>query len=153
MNLPLASLYRRRKLDLPPYCEHILFFPLDVISMLNQISSRSCYYVLYIVISAAIHNTEAFSRAGGLSTLIRNILDTQLLRINESVTLTVLHLLNHPSTRRFIRFKADIEVGIAAVRDEIVGIRDRNGVLLWSLSESCVIISSHSTCLSGILYR
>ncbi|XP_071846524.1 rapamycin-insensitive companion of mTOR-like isoform X2 [Apostichopus japonicus] len=65
----------------------------------------------------AIHNTEAFSKAGGLSTLIRNILDTQLLRINESVTLTVLHLLNHPSTRRFIRFKADIEQVIAPYTD------------------------------------
>ena len=57
-----------------------------------------------------MRNTEVFSKAGGLSTLIRNILDAQLLRINESVTLTVLHLLNHPSTRRFIRFQADLEV-------------------------------------------
>ncbi|PIK59609.1 putative rapamycin-insensitive companion of mTOR [Apostichopus japonicus] len=40
-----------------------------------------------------------------------------LLRINESVTLTVLHLLNHPSTRRFIRFKADIEQVIAPYTD------------------------------------
>lgn len=65
---------------------------------------------LFCPITKAVRNTEVFSKAGGLSTLIRNILDTQLLRINESVTLTVLHLLNHPSTRRFIRFQADLEV-------------------------------------------
>ncbi|XP_022101706.1 rapamycin-insensitive companion of mTOR-like [Acanthaster planci] len=65
----------------------------------------------------AIKNTDVFAAAGGLSTLIMNILDTQSLRMNESIMLTVLHLLNHPHTRKYIRLDVDIEQVIAPYTD------------------------------------
>ncbi|XP_038056476.1 rapamycin-insensitive companion of mTOR-like isoform X1 [Patiria miniata] len=65
----------------------------------------------------AIKSTEVFAAAGGLSALIMNILDTQHLRINEAIMLTVLHLLNHPHTRKYIRLNVDIEQVIAPYTD------------------------------------
>ncbi|XP_041475993.1 rapamycin-insensitive companion of mTOR-like isoform X2 [Lytechinus variegatus] len=65
----------------------------------------------------AVLNPAAFAHARGLGALVRNILDMQLLRINEAVMLTLLHLLNHPASRRFIRFKVDIEQVIAPFTD------------------------------------
>ncbi|XP_030844625.1 rapamycin-insensitive companion of mTOR-like isoform X2 [Strongylocentrotus purpuratus] len=65
----------------------------------------------------AVLNPAAFAHARGLGALVRNILDMQLLRMNEAVMLTVLHLLNHPASRRFIRFKVDLEQVIAPFTD------------------------------------
>ena len=60
---------------------------------------------------AAFYNTRLVANCGGLSSILRNILDChQLPRINESLLSTVLYLLNQPRTRHYIKADVDLEV-------------------------------------------
>lgn len=48
---------------------------------------------------------------GGLNTILKNVIDCQLSRINEALITTILHLLNHPKTRQYVRVDVELEVG------------------------------------------
>lgn len=48
---------------------------------------------------------------GGLNTILKNVIDCQLSRINEALITTILHLLNHPKTRQYVRADVELEVG------------------------------------------
>ncbi|XP_071799748.1 rapamycin-insensitive companion of mTOR-like [Asterias amurensis] len=83
----------------------------------EKMRDRMVRSALETLCELAIKNTEVFAVAGGLATLVQNILDSQHLRINEAIMMTVLHLLNHPHTRKFIRLNVDIEQVIAPYTD------------------------------------
>uniref|UniRef100_A0A8B9GX69 Rapamycin-insensitive companion of mTOR N-terminal domain-containing protein n=1 Tax=Astyanax mexicanus TaxID=7994 RepID=A0A8B9GX69_ASTMX len=55
-----------------------------------------------IICELALRNPEVVAGRGGLSTLLKNVLDSQQSRINEALITTVLHLLNHPHTRQYV---------------------------------------------------
>ncbi|KAK3609904.1 hypothetical protein CHS0354_036667 [Potamilus streckersoni] len=66
----------------------------------------------------AYHNPELVSQCGGISMILRKVLDChQYPRINESLVCTILHLLNHPRTRHLIRFNTDLEQLLAPFTD------------------------------------
>ncbi|XP_033125633.1 rapamycin-insensitive companion of mTOR-like [Anneissia japonica] len=75
---------------------------------------RAC---LATLCELAITNTDVFAQAGGIATLIRNILDSQIDRINESVIMTIMHLLNFPHTRCHLRSSLDVEQILAPFTD------------------------------------
>lgn len=50
------------------------------------------------------------AKRGGLSTILKSVIDCQLSRINEALITTVLHLLNHPRTRQYVRIDVELEV-------------------------------------------
>lgn len=59
---------------------------------------------------AALKNPEVVAKRGGLSTILKSVIDCQLSRINEALITTVLHLLNHPRTRQYVRVDIELEV-------------------------------------------
>lgn len=59
----------------------------------------------------ALQNPEVVALRGGLSTILKNVIDCQLSRINEALITTVLHLINHPKTRQYVRADVELEVG------------------------------------------
>lgn len=61
----------------------------------------------------ALQNPEVVALRGGLSTILKNVIDCQLSRINEALITTVLHLINHPKTRQYVR--ADVELEVSTV--------------------------------------
>lgn len=61
-------------------------------------------------VCAALENPEIVARRGGLSTILKNVIDCQLSRINEALITTILHLLNHPHTRQYVRSDVELEV-------------------------------------------
>ncbi|KAI8509714.1 hypothetical protein Bbelb_121420 [Branchiostoma belcheri] len=58
---------------------------------------------LCVLCELAIHNPSVVSRCGGVSTILNHVLDCHLSRINESLMATVLHLINQPQTRCYVR--------------------------------------------------
>lgn len=50
------------------------------------------------------------AKRGGLSTILKSVIDCQLSRINEALITTILHLLNHPRTRQYVRVDVELEV-------------------------------------------
>ena len=61
---------------------------------------------------SACYNPALVSECGGISAILRNVLDSyQYPRVNESLLVSILYLLNHPSTRKYIREDVDLEVG------------------------------------------
>lgn len=59
----------------------------------------------------AFVNAEAADRCDAISCILRNVLDCyHYPRINESLVVTILYLLNHPSTRHYIKHNTDLEV-------------------------------------------
>lgn len=67
-----------------------------------------CFYRLPA--PAALKNPEVVAKRGGLSTILKSVIDCQLSRINEALITTVLHLLNHPRTRQYVRVDVELEV-------------------------------------------
>ncbi|XP_025081196.1 rapamycin-insensitive companion of mTOR-like [Pomacea canaliculata] len=66
----------------------------------------------------AFRNVDLVSKCGGISTLLWNILDChQFPRLNESLTCTVLYLMNHPRSRVYIRANTDLEQLLAPLTD------------------------------------
>ncbi|XP_050401999.1 rapamycin-insensitive companion of mTOR [Patella vulgata] len=66
----------------------------------------------------AFQNIDTLFRCGGISTILRSILDCHLYpRLNESLTCTILYLLNHPKTRHYIKPNTDLEQLLAPFTD------------------------------------
>ncbi|XP_062905684.1 rapamycin-insensitive companion of mTOR isoform X1 [Mobula hypostoma] len=75
---------------------------------------RAC---LAILCELALQNAEVVANRGGLSTILKNVIDCQLNRINEALITTILHLLNHPKTRKYIRTDVELEQILAPYTD------------------------------------
>ncbi|KAL2100031.1 hypothetical protein ACEWY4_004425 [Coilia grayii] len=75
---------------------------------------RAC---IAIVCELALKNPEVVAQRGGLSTILKNAIDCQLSRINEALITTILHLLNHPNTRQFVRPDVELEQILAPYTD------------------------------------
>ncbi|KAK7895781.1 hypothetical protein WMY93_021106 [Mugilogobius chulae] len=76
--------------------------------------SRAC---VAIICELALKNPVVVAQAGGLSTILKNVTDCQLSRINEALITTILHLLNHPHTRQFVRSDVEFEQILAPYTD------------------------------------
>ncbi|XP_037537084.1 rapamycin-insensitive companion of mTOR [Nematolebias whitei] len=70
-----------------------------------------------IVCELALKNPEVVAKRGGLGTILKSVLDCQLSRINEALITTVLHLLNHPCTRQYVRVDVELEQILAPFTD------------------------------------
>ncbi|XP_013398176.1 rapamycin-insensitive companion of mTOR isoform X2 [Lingula anatina] len=78
-------------------------------------TQRAC---LATISELAILNPRLVSDCGGISTILRNVLDCHHLpRVNESLLATVLYLLNHPRTRHYIKTDIDLEQILAPFTD------------------------------------
>lgn len=76
---------------------------------------RAC---LATICELAFVNAEAADRCDAISCILRNVLDCyHYPRINESLVVTILYLLNHPSTRHYIKHNTDLEQLIAPFTD------------------------------------
>ncbi|CAM9148917.1 unnamed protein product, partial [Lampetra fluviatilis] len=75
---------------------------------------RSC---LAILCELAVGNPAAVAVRGGLSTLVRAVVDSHHPRITESLVATAMHLVNHPDTRSLVRPHVDIEQILAPFTD------------------------------------
>ncbi|XP_068106549.1 rapamycin-insensitive companion of mTOR isoform X2 [Hyperolius riggenbachi] len=75
---------------------------------------RAC---IAIICELALQNPEIVALRGGLSTILKNVIDCQLSRINEALITTVLHLLNHPKTRQYVRADVELEQILAPFTD------------------------------------
>ncbi|WAR23308.1 RICTR-like protein [Mya arenaria] len=65
-------------------------------------------------------NPDLVAHCGGISMLLRKILDCpQYPRINESIVATILHLINYPATRHFVRFSTDLEQAVVELIFEL----------------------------------
>ncbi|XP_072310237.1 rapamycin-insensitive companion of mTOR-like [Eucyclogobius newberryi] len=76
--------------------------------------SRAC---VAIICELALKNPVVVAQAGGLSTILKSVTDCQLSRINEALITTILHLLNHPHTRQFVRSDVEFEQILAPYTD------------------------------------
>ncbi|XP_030048917.1 rapamycin-insensitive companion of mTOR [Microcaecilia unicolor] len=75
---------------------------------------RAC---IAIICELALHNPEVVALRGGLSTILKNVIDCQLSRINEALITTILYLLNHPKTRQYVRADVELEQILAPYTD------------------------------------
>uniref|UniRef100_A0A9R1SG42 RPTOR independent companion of MTOR, complex 2b n=2 Tax=Cyprinus carpio TaxID=7962 RepID=A0A9R1SG42_CYPCA len=75
---------------------------------------RAC---IAIICELALENPEIVAKRGGLSTILKNVIDCQLSRINEALMTTILHLLNHPHTRKYVRSDVELEQILAPYTD------------------------------------
>uniref|UniRef100_A0A8C2HT81 RPTOR independent companion of MTOR, complex 2b n=1 Tax=Cyprinus carpio TaxID=7962 RepID=A0A8C2HT81_CYPCA len=75
---------------------------------------RAC---IAIICELALENPEIVAKRGGLSTILKNVIDCQLSRINEALMTTILHLLNHPHTRQYVRSDVELEQILAPYTD------------------------------------
>ncbi|XP_057216036.1 rapamycin-insensitive companion of mTOR isoform X2 [Triplophysa rosa] len=75
---------------------------------------RAC---IAIICELALENPEIVAKRGGLSTILKNVIDCQLSRINEALITTILHLLNHPQTRQYVRSDVELEQILAPYTD------------------------------------
>lgn len=64
----------------------------------------------HFFVTVALKNPEVVAKRGGLSTILKSVIDCQLSRINEALITTILHLLNHPRTRHYVRVDVELEV-------------------------------------------
>ncbi|XP_043925810.1 rapamycin-insensitive companion of mTOR [Protopterus annectens] len=99
-------------------------FPISLVNSLIAVGNdglqerdrmvRAC---IAIICELALQNPEIVAIRGGLSTILKNVLDCQLSRINEALITTVLHLLNHPRTRQYVRANVELEQILAPYTD------------------------------------
>ncbi|GAB0209149.1 rapamycin-insensitive companion of mTOR-like [Grus japonensis] len=75
---------------------------------------RAC---IAIICELALQNPEVVALRGGLSTILKNVIDCHLSRINEALITTVLHLINHPKTRQYVRADVELERILAPYTD------------------------------------
>uniref|UniRef100_A0A8C7SKE5 Rapamycin-insensitive companion of mTOR N-terminal domain-containing protein n=1 Tax=Oncorhynchus mykiss TaxID=8022 RepID=A0A8C7SKE5_ONCMY len=68
---------------------------------------RAC---IAIICELAVKNPVVVAQRRGLSTILKNVIDCQLSRINEALITTILHLLNHPHTRQYVHSDVELEV-------------------------------------------
>ncbi|XP_078353189.1 rapamycin-insensitive companion of mTOR-like isoform X2 [Oculina patagonica] len=65
----------------------------------------------------AIKNITTASYCGGINTIIRNVLDSQMQKFNESLMATLLYLLTSPETRLYVRSDVGLESILAPFTD------------------------------------
>ncbi|XP_068166209.1 rapamycin-insensitive companion of mTOR-like isoform X2 [Antennarius striatus] len=82
-----------------------------------QERDRMVRAAIAIVCELALKNPEVVARRGGLSSILKGVIDCQLSRINEALITTVLHLLNHPHTRQYVRVDVELEQILAPFTD------------------------------------
>ncbi|KAM3874200.1 rapamycin-insensitive companion of mTOR-like [Diretmus argenteus] len=75
---------------------------------------RAC---VAIICELSLKNPVVVAQRGGLSTILKNVINCQLSRINEALITTILHLLNHPQTRQYIRSDVELEQILAPYTD------------------------------------
>uniref|UniRef100_A0A8B9VP04 RPTOR independent companion of MTOR complex 2 n=1 Tax=Anas zonorhyncha TaxID=75864 RepID=A0A8B9VP04_9AVES len=75
---------------------------------------RAC---IAIICELALQNPEVVALQGGLNTILKNVIDCQLSQINEALVTTVLHLINHPKTRQYVRADVELEQILAPYTD------------------------------------
>ncbi|XP_071377202.1 rapamycin-insensitive companion of mTOR-like isoform X1 [Centroberyx affinis] len=82
-----------------------------------QERDRMVRAAIAIVCELALKNPEVVAKRGGLSTILKSVIDCQLSRINEALITTILHLLNHPRTRQYVRADVELEQILAPFTD------------------------------------
>ncbi|KAM7393403.1 hypothetical protein PAMA_008183 [Pampus argenteus] len=75
---------------------------------------RAC---IAIICELSLKNPVVVAQRGGLSTILKSVTNCQLSRINEALITTILHLLNHPHTRQYIRSDVELEQILAPYTD------------------------------------
>ncbi|XP_030004828.1 rapamycin-insensitive companion of mTOR-like [Sphaeramia orbicularis] len=75
---------------------------------------RAC---IAIICELSLKNPVVVAQGGGLSTILKSVTDCQLSRINEALITTILHLLNHPHTRQYVRSDVELEQILAPYTD------------------------------------
>uniref|UniRef100_A0A4W5LZH8 RPTOR independent companion of MTOR, complex 2b n=1 Tax=Hucho hucho TaxID=62062 RepID=A0A4W5LZH8_9TELE len=75
---------------------------------------RAC---IAIICELAVKNPVVVAQRRGLSTILKNVIDCQLSRINEALITTILHLLNHPHTRQYVHSDVELEQILAPYTD------------------------------------
>ncbi|XP_034152350.1 rapamycin-insensitive companion of mTOR isoform X4 [Esox lucius] len=108
----------------PMITVNALLFPSSVTNSLIAVGTdglqerdRMVRAAIAIVCELALKNPEVVARRGGLSTILKSVIDCQLSRINEALITTVLHLLNHPHTRQYVRNDVELEQILAPFTD------------------------------------
>lgn len=91
---------------------------ISILEMTSLSCAMKCFIFghwpkLLLLLCLALQNPEVVALRGGLSTILKNVIDCQLSRINEALITTVLHLINHPKTRQYVR--ADVELEVSTV--------------------------------------
>eukprot|EP00794_Sanderia_malayensis_P007811 gene7810-8657_t len=76
--------------------------------------SRAC---LATLCELAVKNIQLASYCSSVNVIIGNILDCCVPRMNESLTVTLLHLFNHPNYRCFVRRSVGLEALLAPFTD------------------------------------
>ncbi|KAM9547667.1 rapamycin-insensitive companion of mTOR-like isoform 4-T4 [Salvelinus alpinus] len=101
-----------------------LLFPSSVTNSLIAVGTdglqerdRMVRAAIAIVCELALKNPEVVANRGGLSTILKSVIDCQLSRINEALITTILHLLNHPHTRQYVRNDVELEQILAPFTD------------------------------------
>ncbi|XP_055367761.1 rapamycin-insensitive companion of mTOR-like isoform X1 [Betta splendens] len=101
-----------------------MLFPTSIANSLIAVGTdglqerdRMVRAAIAIVCELALKNPEVVAKRGGLSTILKSVIDCQLSRINEALITTVLHLLNHPRTRHYVRVDVELEQILAPFTD------------------------------------
>ncbi|KAK7933865.1 hypothetical protein WMY93_004761 [Mugilogobius chulae] len=101
-----------------------MLFPTSIANSLIAVGTdglqerdRMVRAAIAIVCELALKNPEVVAKRGGLSTILKSVIDCQLSRINEALITTILHLLNHPHTRQFVRVDVELEQILAPFTD------------------------------------
>ncbi|XP_058491998.1 rapamycin-insensitive companion of mTOR-like [Solea solea] len=101
-----------------------MLFPTSVTNSLIAVGTdglqerdRMVRAAIAIVCELALKNPEVVAKRGGLSTILKSVIDCQLSRINEALITTILHLLNHPRTRQYVRVDVELEQILAPFTD------------------------------------
>ncbi|XP_075895237.1 rapamycin-insensitive companion of mTOR-like isoform X2 [Nelusetta ayraudi] len=101
-----------------------MLFPTSIANSLIAVGTdglqerdRMVRAAMAIICELALKNPEVVAMRGGLSTILKSVIDCQLSRINEALITTVLHLLNHPRTRQYVRVDVELEQILAPFTD------------------------------------
>uniref|UniRef100_A0A8C4ZMQ3 Rapamycin-insensitive companion of mTOR n=1 Tax=Gadus morhua TaxID=8049 RepID=A0A8C4ZMQ3_GADMO len=101
-----------------------MLFPTSVANSLIAVGTdglqerdRMVRAAIAIVCELALKNPEVVAKRGGLSTILKSVIDCRLSRINEALITTILHLLNHPQTRQYVRADVELEQILAPFTD------------------------------------
>uniref|UniRef100_A0A3Q1KBB7 RPTOR independent companion of MTOR, complex 2 a n=1 Tax=Anabas testudineus TaxID=64144 RepID=A0A3Q1KBB7_ANATE len=101
-----------------------MLFPTSIANSLIAVGTdglqerdRMVRAAIAIVCELALKNPEVVAKRGGLSTILKSVIDCQLSRINEALITTILHLLNHPRTRHYVRVDVELEQILAPFTD------------------------------------
>uniref|UniRef100_A0A4W5KGQ6 Rapamycin-insensitive companion of mTOR N-terminal domain-containing protein n=1 Tax=Hucho hucho TaxID=62062 RepID=A0A4W5KGQ6_9TELE len=87
-----------------------LLFPSSVTNSLIAVGTDGLQERDRMVRATIAINPEVVAKRGGLSAIIKSVIDCQLSRINEALITTILHLLNHPHTRQYISNDVELEL-------------------------------------------